>query len=130
MAASQPKNDKSELPRVLIVDDDAGQRSLLDSFLRSQGLQTIVASSGEQALGILQTQPVGLMISDVRMPGLSGLETLRRARQEHAVLPVLLVTAHADIREAVGAMRDGASTTWLSLSISTSCSPPCGRLSG
>ena len=48
------------------------------------------------------------MISDVRMPGMSGLETLRRARQEHAVLPVLLVTAYADIREAVGAMRDGA----------------------
>src|ERR1035441_3958316 len=49
-----------------------------------------------------------MMISDVRMPGLSGLETLRRARTEHAVLPILLVTAYADIREAVGAMRDGA----------------------
>jgi DNA-binding NtrC family response regulator len=49
-----------------------------------------------------------MMISDVRMPGLSGLETLRRARQEHATLPVLLVTAYTDIREAVGAMRDGA----------------------
>ena len=49
-----------------------------------------------------------MMISDVRMPGLTGLETLRRARQERVVLPVLLVTAYADIREAVGAMRDGA----------------------
>jgi len=48
------------------------------------------------------------MISDVRMPGLTGLETLRRARQENTVLPVLMVTAYADIREAVGAMRDGA----------------------
>ena len=49
-----------------------------------------------------------MMISDVRMPGISGLETLRRARKEHSLLPVLLVTAYADIREAVGAMRDGA----------------------
>ena len=49
-----------------------------------------------------------MMISDVRMPGLSGLETMRLARKEHAVLPILLVTAYADIREAVGAMRDGA----------------------
>src|SRR2546422_5032852 len=49
-----------------------------------------------------------MMISDVRMPGLSGLETLRRARKEHATLPILLVTAYADIRDAVGAMRDGA----------------------
>src|SRR5689334_7845105 len=49
-----------------------------------------------------------MMISDVRMPGMSGLETLRLARKEHPVLPVLLVTAYADVKEAVGAMRDGA----------------------
>src|SRR4051812_40350455 len=49
-----------------------------------------------------------MMISDVRMPGMTGLQTLRAARKEHAALPVLLVTAYADIREAVGAMRDGA----------------------
>jgi DNA-binding NtrC family response regulator len=49
-----------------------------------------------------------MMISDVRMPGLSGLETLRLARKEHATLPVLLVTAFTDIRDAVAAMRDGA----------------------
>ncbi len=95
-------------PRVLIVDDDPGQRSLLDSFLRSQGFDTVLATSGERALEILRTENFNMMISDVRMPGLSGLETLRRARQEHATLPVLLVTAYTDIREAVGAMRDGA----------------------
>jgi len=95
-------------PRILIVDDDSGQRSLLDSFLSSQGFETVPVDSGERALEVLRTQDVGMMISDVRMPGISGLETLRQARQEHAVLPVLLVTAYADIREAVVAMRDGA----------------------
>jgi len=95
-------------PRILIVDDDPGQRSLLDSFLRSQGFETRVAASGQQALEMLRAEEFSMMISDVRMPGLSGLETLRRARQERVVLPVLLVTAYADIREAVGAMRDGA----------------------
>lgn len=95
-------------PRILIVDDDAGQRSLLDSFLRGQGFETVVVASGEAALEVLRSQPVGMMISDVRMPGITGLETLRRARQEHATLPVLLVTAYADVRDAVGAMRDGA----------------------
>src|SRR2546423_9243862 len=95
-------------PRILIVDDDSGQRSLLDSFLRTQGFETVPVSSGERALEILRSEPVSMMISDVRMPGMTGLETLRRARQEHAVLPVLLVTAYAEIREAVGAMRDGA----------------------
>ncbi len=95
-------------PRILIVDDDAGQRSLLNSFLKSQGFDTVTADSGEQALETLRASEFNLMISDVRMPGISGLETLRRAREMNATLPVLLVTAYTDIRDAVGAMRDGA----------------------
>ena len=95
-------------PRILIVDDDAGQRSLLNAFLKSQGFETVPVSSGERALDALRQHTFAMMISDVRMPGISGLETLRRARREHAVLPVLLVTAYSDIRDAVGAMRDGA----------------------
>ena len=67
-------------PRILIVDDDASQRSLLDSFLKSQGFQTVPVDSGERALEVLRTQPISMMISDVRMPGLSGLETLQRGR--------------------------------------------------
>jgi len=106
--ATELRKNNHKSPRILIVDDDAGQRSLLDSFLRGQGFDTLVVDSGEKALETLRSQPVSMMISDVRMPGMTGLETLRRARQEHAVLPVLLVTAYADIRDAVGAMRDGA----------------------
>jgi DNA-binding NtrC family response regulator len=98
----------NETPRLLIVDDDSGQRSLLDSFLRSQGFDTVVAESGERALELLSTGKFSMMISDVRMPGLSGLETLQRARKSFPSLPVLLVTAYTDIREAVAAMRDGA----------------------
>ena len=99
---------KSAPPRILIVDDDAGQRSLLNSFLATQGFQTVLASSGEQALELLRQNNISMMISDVRMPGISGLETLRQARKEHQRLPILLVTAFAEIREAIGAMRDGA----------------------
>ena len=95
-------------PRILIVDDDPGQRSLLNSFLKGQGMETITADSGEKALEILEAETITMMISDVRMPGISGLETLRRARKNHDLLPVLLVTAFADVRDAVGAMRDGA----------------------
>ena len=106
--ASDTRKNGSKGPRILIVDDDPGQRSLLDSFLRGQGFDTVPVASGEKALETLSAGGISMMISDVRMPGLSGLETMRRARQEHAVLPILLVTAYADIREAVGAMRDGA----------------------
>lgn len=95
-------------PRILIVDDDAAQRSLIESFLQTQGFHTISADSGERALAVLQEQEIHMMISDVRMPGLSGLDTLRKARQTQHILPVLMVTAYADIRDAVDAMRDGA----------------------
>jgi len=105
---SEARKNNAKGPRILIVDDDPGQRSLLNSFLRSQGFDTVTAESGEAALETLRAGGISMMISDVRMPGLSGLETLRQARKEHAVLPVLLVTAYADIRDAVGAMRDGA----------------------
>ena len=107
MNQSSPKSESAK-PRVLIVDDDASQRSLLDSFLGGQGFDTIAVESGERALDVLRKGGVDMMVSDVRMPGISGLETLRLARQEHARLPVLLVTAFADIRQAVDAMRDGA----------------------
>ena len=98
----------TDTPRILIVDDDPGQRSLLDSFLRGQGFETVLADSGERALELLPAGHFDMMISDVRMPGLSGLETLRRVRPQFPALPVLLVTAYADIRDAVIAMRDGA----------------------
>ncbi|MEY4941531.1 MAG: hypothetical protein RIQ93_3266 [Verrucomicrobiota bacterium] len=93
---------------LLIVDDDRAQRSLLETFLRAQGYVTQSAASGEAALQLLLGQKFAMMISDVRMPGMSGLEMLRRVRQKHPDLPVLLVTAFADIRSAVSAMRDGA----------------------
>jgi DNA-binding NtrC family response regulator len=106
--ATEPRKKSAESPRILIVDDDPGQRSLLDSFLRSQKFETVLADSGQLALETLRAGKFDMMISDVRMPGLTGLETLRLARKEHATLPVLLVTAFTDVRDAVAAMRDGA----------------------
>ena len=106
--ATELRKKNHDSPRILIVDDDPGQRSLLNTFLRSQGFETVTADSGQQALETLRTGKFDMMISDVRMPGLSGLETLRLARKEHATLPVLLVTAFTDVRDAVAAMRDGA----------------------
>ena len=74
-----PETPAPAPPVILIVDDDPGQRSLLDSFLSSQSFRTVTADSGERALEVLRAQPVSMMISDVRMPGLSGLDTLRLA---------------------------------------------------
>ena len=104
-----PESGKDDQPpRILIVDDDPGQRSLLNSFLKGQGFETSVVDSGERALETLRGGQFSMMISDVRMPGLSGIETLRAARKENITVPVLLVTAFTDVRDAVAAMRDGA----------------------
>ena len=94
--------------RILVVDDDESNRSLLGTFLAQQGFEILFAGSGPEALQLLGAQPVDMIISDVRMPGMSGLEALHRLRATHPVLPVLLVTAYPDVRGAVDAMRDGA----------------------
>ena len=87
--AARNRKLHSEMPRILIVDDDPGQRSLLDSFLRGQGFETVTADSGERALEILRAGKFAMMISDVRMPGLTGLETfrLRAPGTRHAARP-------------------------------------------
>jgi two-component system response regulator FlrC len=95
--------------QILVVDDDQAQRGLLGGFLSGQGFSVVYAASGEEALEKLDAEPaVRMMISDVRMTGMSGLETLRKARAKKPSLPVLMVTAYADIHDAVGAIRDGA----------------------
>jgi DNA-binding NtrC family response regulator len=93
---------------VLVVDDDAGQRQLLAGYLARHGYTVETAASGQEALKSLAAHAVAMLISDVRMPGISGLELLHRAREKHPTLPVLLVTGFADVRHAVEAMRDGA----------------------
>ncbi len=93
---------------ILVVDDDANQRNLLGSFLNRQGFEISYAACAEEAIERLMLSPFHLLISDIRMPGISGLEMLQLIREKNIALPVLLVTAYADIRDAVNAMRDGA----------------------
>ena len=100
--------DKGREPYLLVVDDDPGQRSLVETFLRSQGHRVETAASGADALKRAEAAPPALVISDVRMPGMTGLELLRAVKRAHPGLPVLLVTAYAGVRDAIGAIRDGA----------------------
>ena len=100
--------DKGREPYLLVVDDDPGQRSLVETFLRSQGHRVETAASGADALKRAESAPPALVISDVRMPGMTGLELLRAVKRAHPGLPVLLVTAYAGVRDAIGAIRDGA----------------------
>ncbi|MFC1479701.1 sigma-54-dependent transcriptional regulator [Planctomycetota bacterium] len=93
---------------VLVVDDEIRYRDLYTRTLESIGLPVRTASSAEEALAQIVAEPPGLVVSDVRMPGESGIELLRSAREKIPELPFLLVTAYADVRDAVTALKLGA----------------------
>ncbi len=93
---------------VLVVDDEPSQRQLFAESVRQLGLAVIEAGSGEEAVEITSRRSPDLVLLDVRLPGISGLEALRRLRNDNPSLPVLLITAYADVREAVAALKSGA----------------------
>ena len=94
--------------RVLIVDDDKSICVILSDLMKKEGLETMVAYDGEKALKMLQSDPPDLLLVDMRLPGMDGMEILRKARELDQELPVVFITAHADSRGAVKAIKEGA----------------------
>ena len=94
--------------RVLVVDDDRDIRAALTDILRDEGAEVSVASSAEEALGMLTSLKPALVLSDIRMPGLSGIELLRLVRERAKGTDVILMTAYDDMPTTVRAMREGA----------------------
>lgn len=93
---------------VLVVEDDAGLREALCDTLLLAGYSPLAADCAEQALLLLKTQKVQLVVSDVQMGSVSGLSLLQTLNQHYPQLPVLLMTAYANVQDAVEAMRLGA----------------------
>ena len=94
--------------RILIVDDEAAQREMAGGFLRKQGFDVALAGSGAEALALLRREPVDLLLTDQRMPGISGLDLLAGARAMNPELPVIVMTAYGNVESAVAAMKAGA----------------------
>jgi two-component system, response regulator FlrC len=95
-------------PSVLLVEDDEQLRFALHDTLQRAGYCVHAAQDGTTALNELQKHEVGLVLSDIRMPGMDGLRLLERVSCEHPNLPVMLMTAHGKVDSAVRAMRAGA----------------------
>lgn len=93
---------------ILVVDDEVRYRELYARVLRDAGFGVREAGDGAQALELLAATIPDMVVSDVRMPGASGIDLLRRVRADHPSLPFLLVTAFADVRGAVDALKLGA----------------------
>lgn len=95
-------------PVVLIVDDEEMVRTALEQWLALSGFETHAAGSAEQALSVLDTIHPHAILTDVRMPGLSGLDLQRVVGERKACAEVILITGHGDVPMAVEAMRSGA----------------------
>ena len=94
--------------RILIVDDDKSICVILSDLMKKEGLETMVAYDGEKALKMVQSDPPDLLLVDMMLPGMDGMEILRKARELDPELPVVFITAHADSRGAVKAIKEGA----------------------
>jgi len=93
---------------VLIVDDEPNVRRVLGTLLEQAGWATTRAESGEQALDLVRAQDPDLVITDLKMPGMDGMELLGRLQSSFPEIPVIMLTAHGTITNAVEAMKLGA----------------------
>ena len=94
--------------RVWLVDDDASIRWVLERALRNGGMAPRAFEAAEPALDALRRESPDVLITDIRMPGQSGLELLKKIRDARPALPVIVMTAHSDLGNAVSAYEGGA----------------------
>jgi two-component system nitrogen regulation response regulator GlnG len=94
--------------KVWVVDDDASMRWVLERALRQGGMQPMAFGEAGAALTALRREEPDVLLTDIRMPGQSGLELLEALRRQHPRLPVIVMTAHSDLDSAVAAYQGGA----------------------
>jgi len=93
---------------VLIVDDEKNYPPILSAVLEEEGFETLTANSGHEALDILKHSDVDLVLTDMKMPAMDGIELLEHIKTEDPELPVIMMTAHGTVEKAVEAMQKGA----------------------
>ena len=98
----------SDSKTVLLIDDDDSLRRVVEYNLHEEGYRVVTAADGTSGLQAFQAQPIDLVLTDIRMPEMDGLELLTRLKSMHADLPVIILTAHGTIDSAVEAMKLGA----------------------
>ena len=93
---------------LLVVEDDAAIRELLEEELNDAGYDTLGVPSAEEAIALLSHTPVAMMITDVRLPGMTGIQLLQQLRQSGSELGIIVITAFGTIDQAVEALKLGA----------------------
>jgi two-component system response regulator HydG len=98
----------SQKPSILVVDDESGILDTLRILLRNEGFEVATAQGGRAGLEQIRTGTHDIILSDVRMPGVGGLDILAAAKEQDTMTPVILMTAQADLRSAIDALNLGA----------------------
>ncbi len=99
---------KTAPERILVVDDEVSTLTLFQRILEKEGYAVVCVTSGEEALQQLKTQRFDLAISDLRMPGLTGIELVREAKALNPSLPCIVLTGYGTVHSAVAVMKEGA----------------------
>jgi two-component system response regulator PilR (NtrC family) len=107
-ASSEAATEGAVKPRILIVDDEPSMRDMLRIVLRRDGFDVLLASNGAEAIAVLEKERVDLLLSDIRMPDVGGVEVLRAAKALNRDIIAFMMTAFASTDSAVEAMRLGA----------------------
>ena len=110
--ADDGMDPKADSRRVLVVDDERNLRESLAEFLALDGFSCVLAAEGSEALAALEREVFDACVIDLRMPGMDGLELLSRIRESGPGIPVIMMSAHGEVGEAVEAMKRGA-VDWL-----------------
>jgi DNA-binding NtrC family response regulator len=94
--------------KILVVDDEAIQRDIVKDILEDQGYEVITSGSGQEALEQIKTSPVDVILTDLRMPGMDGVELLEHIKEFEPEIVVVVITAYGSVESAVDAMKKGA----------------------
>jgi len=103
-----PEKEKVMADKILVVDDDRSVRYSLKRMFGERGLEILEAKGGKEAIGVVQREEIDLVLMDVRMSGMTGLEALKEMRESNPRLPVIIMTAYGTTRTAIEAMKFGA----------------------
>ena len=94
--------------KILVVDDEEDVRETLSTVLENLDYDPCVAANGEEALETIRQKPIDIILSDLYMPGMNGIELLKRVKSEKKSIVFLMITAHPTIETAVDAIKKGA----------------------
>ncbi|UCE42631.1 MAG: sigma-54-dependent Fis family transcriptional regulator, partial [Candidatus Aminicenantes bacterium] len=97
-----------KMTEILVVDDEDIVRESLKDWLDGVGYDVAIAASGEEALETLKKKKFNIMIADLVMPGINGIELMKEAKKIYPTLAAVIITAHATIQTAITAIREGA----------------------